>query len=79
MQIKWALELTEEPLISVQPPTASLGKLRDKGAERPLGSSFPNDVYFDLEWCRSMKYLHSEKPVSDCSAWGEHRRPSSPL
>ena len=30
MQIKWALELTEEPLISVWPPTASLGKTRVK-------------------------------------------------
>lgn len=54
MQIKWALELTEEPLISVRPPTASLGKLRAEGAEGPPGSSFPNDVYFDLKWCRAM-------------------------
>jgi len=49
MQIKWVLELTEEPLILVQPSTGSLGKLRDKGAERPPGSSFPNDIYFDLK------------------------------
>lgn len=54
MQIKWVLELTEELLILVQPPTASLGKLRDEGAEKPPGTSFCNDIYFDLKWCRSL-------------------------
>lgn len=74
------MEFTGEPLISGQPPPASLEKLREEGTERLLGGFPPNYIHSDRKWLdpRNAHPQSSQSPIArqgEGTAW---QRWSSP-